>query len=155
MRDRWNDVALVRPHRIHLDHERVVNGVDEVVVQRLNRNRRCKGAKLLPELDARVDNVAHVPASWIGEDAAIAERAGAPFHPSLEPSDHPAIGNPRRGPFTQLLFARDVRARAVPRLHFVAPCVDGRGGIPVVELRTPGPMTHLEAASPTLPVPYV
>jgi hypothetical protein len=93
MRDRGNDVALLRAHRIHLDHERVVNRVDEIVVQRFDGDRWCKRAKLFTELDAGIDDVAHVPPPWIREDAPIAQRASTPFHPSLEPSDHSSVGN--------------------------------------------------------------
>ena len=63
---------------------------DEVVVERLDEHRRRERPELLAELDPRVDDVAHVGAARIGQDAAVAERAGAPLHPALKPADDAA-----------------------------------------------------------------
>ena len=92
VRDRRDDVALLGAHRIDLDHERIVHGADEVLVDRFGEHRRRERPEPLAELDLLVDDVAHVAAPRIGEDAAIAERARAPFHAALEPADDVAVG---------------------------------------------------------------
>src|SRR5207247_3455324 len=73
--------------------------INKIVVDRFFQNRRSEGAEFFSKFDFRVDELAHVRAAGIRQDAAISKGAGAPFHPSLKPSDDVAIGQQaRRGP---------------------------------------------------------
>src|SRR5207237_3800468 len=143
------------PYRVHLDHEGIVDGVDEEVVERFDRDRWRKRPELLTKLDPHVDDVAHVTPAWIREDAAITQRACTPLHASLEPANDVAVRNARGCPLTELLFARDARAYAVPRLDLRAPHVGRRRHRGIVELRAPVAVAHLEATLSTQLVPDV
>src|SRR5439155_7114393 len=95
-----------------------------------------------------IDDVAHVRAAWIGENAAVAERAGAPFHPSLEPPDNSAVGDLPGGPHIE-------RPAIGPRPPLDALLVDRRalavetlGNLTVGEFRTPVAVLEDEIARP-------
>src|SRR5436190_21814842 len=85
--DRRKHCTLLLADRIHLLHERIGHRVNEVLVQRLLQNRGRKWSELLAKLYLGVDQLAHVRAPRVGEDAPIAERSGTPLHASLEPAD--------------------------------------------------------------------
>ena len=65
----------------------------------LFEDRRREGAKDFAVLDAAIQNVLHLRAARIGQNAAIAERARAPFGAALKPADDFSRGDVlRRGP---------------------------------------------------------
>ena len=70
----------------------------EVLRVRLFENRRRERPELFAKLDLRVDDLPHVRAAGIRQDAAIAERPRAPLHPALKPADHLPVGDPLRCP---------------------------------------------------------
>ena len=54
----------------------------------LDQDGRREGAIGLPELDLGVDDVLHVGAARVGQDAPVAQRARSPFEAALGPADH-------------------------------------------------------------------
>src|SRR4051812_22097577 len=104
----------------------------------LLQHRWREGTVRLTEFHLAVDRVLHVRAARIAEDAAVPQRAGAPFHPALIPADGAAFGEERRG------LALDVAdlARLESRRGDGAP----QFGIRI--LRPPIRVLHDEAARP-------
>src|SRR5947208_6397307 len=88
--DGGHHASFVGPNWINLQHEWIGDSADEVLVQRLLRDRRCKRTEPLAKLDAGVDDLTHIRSPRVGDDAAIAECARAPFHASLKPADDSA-----------------------------------------------------------------
>src|SRR5438034_5817159 len=58
-----------------------------VLLNTFHQHRRCERSVGLPELDLCVDDVLHVGAPRIGENAAVAEGPRAPFESPLRPTD--------------------------------------------------------------------
>ena len=99
MRDRRQKVAFLVAERVDLLHERVTSRINKIVVDSFFQDRRSEGAEFFAKFDFCVDELAHVRAARIRQDAAISNGPGAPFHSSLKPSDDVAIGQEaRRGP---------------------------------------------------------
>ena len=93
VRDRRNPLALLRLDLVRLHHERRrVVGL-EILAGGFRQHRRTERAERLAELDAAVENVLHVLAARIGQDAAVPERARSELHPALEPADDLAVGD--------------------------------------------------------------
>src|SRR6185436_3185232 len=107
-----------------------------------------KRTEALAELDPRVDDVAHVGAPRIGDDAAVAERTRAPLHPSLEPADDPAVGNLRGGPVVERRFVVPRAPHAGALGNRGALAVERRHNRAIVERRTPVAVLHHERARP-------
>ena len=99
VRDRGHDGSFLGPNRVDLQHEGIGHGTNKVLVERGLVHRRGKRTEALSELDAGVDDFPHVRAPGVRDDAAVAERARTPLHPSLEPSDDAPVselcGRPR------------------------------------------------------------
>ena len=103
--------------------------------------------ELLAKLDLGVDDLAHVGAPRIGEDAAVAERARAPLHAALEPADD--LSRREMRPPSRRTARR--RRRSSRRSHRRSPSssaarVDRRGDRAVVERRSPVAVRHHEPA---------
>src|SRR5436309_11364612 len=99
VRDRRQKVSFIVSDRKDLLHERVTRGIDKILVDSFFQDRRSEGTEFFAKFDFRVDELAHVRAAGIRQDAAISKGPGAPFHSSLKPSDDVAIGQQaRRGP---------------------------------------------------------
>ncbi len=69
----------------------------EPLADLLQRHGGREGAKCLPHLDHGVDAIAHLRATRIGENAAMAERTRPEFHASAVPGDDPAFRNQAGG----------------------------------------------------------
>ena len=154
MCDRRQHRAFIRPHRIHLLHERVGGCIHEVFVQSFLENGRREGAEFLAELDLGIDEIAHIRATRIGEDAAVTQCARAPFHAPLEPAHHVAVRDEPRGHSADLALIFHVRLHVAPLI--ILPRGNNRaevepriGGSPVAVLHDERPWMaeHL--------VPYV
>ena len=91
--DGWKYRSLLGPNRVYLLHEGVGSSADEIVVHRAFQYRWGERAKLLPELYLEIDDVPHVAASRVSENAAVPKGAGTPFHAPLVPSHDVAIGD--------------------------------------------------------------
>src|SRR5436309_1161626 len=96
VRDRRQKVAFIIADRVDLLHEGVASGIDEIIVDSFFQNRRSEGAEFFAKFNFRIDELAHVRAARIRQDAAISNGPGAPFHSSLKPSDDVAIGQEAR-----------------------------------------------------------
>ncbi len=59
----------------------------------LAQDGRSEGAEGFAALDLLIEDVLHVGAAWIAEDAAIPERARSPLEPALEPADDFALAD--------------------------------------------------------------
>src|SRR4030095_12787465 len=70
-------------------------------------NNRSEWPKGLAKLDLGVDDVFHLRSTRIGQDAAVAEGARAPFEPSLEPADHFLVEQCPDHPLGQLALVLD------------------------------------------------
>src|ERR1700693_2495480 len=93
----------------------------------LERYRGCERPERLTHLDQRVDPITHLGASRVGEDAAMAERAGTELHPPAVPGYDVAIGDQLCGSFgaspgRAVLRDRDpIREGAKRGLHLAGP----------------------------------
>src|SRR5207302_1484533 len=96
-------LALVFADWVHLLHERIRRGIDEVVGNGFFCNRWSKRTELFTELDFGIDQVAHVGTSRVCQNAPIAERSGTPFHPSLKPANDVAVRQQASGSRTSFL----------------------------------------------------
>ena len=93
VRDRRDVGLLGRQNVVHLNHERIRIGLIKVVASRLLQDRRRKRPELLAMLDAGIQDVLHIGAARIGDNAAIAKRPRSPFHPALKPAQHVAVSH--------------------------------------------------------------
>src|ERR1051325_10987497 len=107
MRHRRDDGPFIGLNWVDLYHEGVRDSTRKVLSCRIFQDRRGKRAELLAELDLGIDDLAHVCAARVGQDAAVAKRPRAPLHRSLEPPDDEPLGNPRGRPFATRLFVVD------------------------------------------------
>ena len=64
--------------RCRLEHEGIGIVLIEVVCDRLGENRRGEGPERLAVLDPGIENVLHVDAPGVGQDAAVTQRAWSP-----------------------------------------------------------------------------
>ena len=114
MRGRGNHGALFRAHRIGKGHERRGVRLLEKFAGGFFGDRGRKGAENLAVLDAAVENVLHFRAARIGQNAAIAQRARAPFRRALKPAHDFSVGDvARRSPRQSAVSSscRDFRIR--------------------------------------------
>src|SRR6185436_14233912 len=88
MSDGWNLAAALGTDLVDHQHRRRRVRLFEVVADTFFKYRRSKRAKRLTLLDAVVEDVFHLGASWIDDDRAVAERPWSKLHLSLEPADH-------------------------------------------------------------------
>src|SRR5689334_7886457 len=148
MCNRRDDLTLVRSHGINLNHKRIAPRIDEVVVHRVLQNGGSEWAEFLPELDFRVDDLAHVSPARVGNDTAVAKRASAPLHEPLVPADAAAAGDSLRGPAAQLAVVIDLGYHAT--LLFEIGLAIGKccSRLPVAICRTPVSVFHLEPTRP-------
>ncbi len=79
--------ALVFLGAIDHEHEGGWMGAFKVVGKAVIQNRGGKRTEPFTLLDAGVEDVLHFGVAGVGDDAAVAQSAGAPFHTTLEPSD--------------------------------------------------------------------
>src|SRR5436190_1250769 len=77
-------------------HSRACAGVSTIGSFSLKLVFRSEGAEFFAKFNFRIDELAHVRAARIRQDAAISNGPGAPFHSSLKPSDDVAIGQEAR-----------------------------------------------------------
>src|SRR5437870_2933328 len=96
MRDRRQGRLLVLPYGNDIQHitRRVVpGGVGQLKVffGMLGQYRRSKRTVGLAEFDLGVDDVLHIRVAWVGQDAAVAERARPPLKPCLRPANYLAL----------------------------------------------------------------
>ena len=114
-------VALVRPRPVDENHERRAVVLLVPLAGSLGEDRRRERAKRLAVLDARVEDVLHVVASRVGDDRAVAERARAELHPSLEPAHDLARGDVLGDRAEQRVVVEQLRleARAADRAAVV------------------------------------
>src|SRR5262249_48421601 len=101
-------------HEVRASHSSHV----EIGIRRFRKRRRRKRAKLLAQLDALVDDVAHLRRTGISKDAAVAERAGAEFHAATKPADNLTLRERLSDGLFHLLLAakRDLAAAGVQSL---------------------------------------
>ena len=86
VRGRGNGFSFLGAHRIRLRHERRGIGFLEVFSRGLRENRRSERPEHLPVLDPGVQNILHIRAARIGDDAAISPAREVPTPPALETS---------------------------------------------------------------------
>src|SRR5580704_15734782 len=67
-------------------------------------DRGREGAEDFPVLDASVQNFFHFGAARVGDDAAVAERAGAPFGAALIPAENFSFGDDAGGAAEEFFF---------------------------------------------------
>src|SRR5437667_12509937 len=91
MGDGRQQVTFVFANRIDLLHEWIRGGIDKIIRYGAFQNRGSKGAEPFSQFDLLIDEIAHVRASRIGKDTAIAQGASAPLHSALKPPDHIAF----------------------------------------------------------------
>ena len=84
----------------------------------------------------------------IGEDAAVAERAGAPLHPALEPADDLALGEALGGPAAERLVVAELGDAQPCRAELGATRVERPPHGRVAERRPPVAVVHDEAPGP-------
>src|SRR5271170_49533 len=96
-----------------------------------------KGAKRFAAFDLEVEDVAHLFAARVAEDAAIAERARPPFHPSLEPAHHSAAGNLRRRQTIQVIFVFNFADPATTSRQLHRAFMNRCANLTFTELRAP------------------
>src|SRR5512132_3114053 len=109
----------------------------EILSDPLLQPRRREAMERFTLLDARIEDVLHVGASWIDHDAAVAERSRPEFHPTLEPPHDLSIGDGacRCFRYTLGLQPRRAQTRIADRLLDLA-VTEFRSGIGV--LHVPG-----------------
>ena len=109
--------ALVLADLVDLEHERhVVVGL-EPVGDALAQDRGREGAERLAALDLVVEDVLHVGPARVAQDRAVAERARAPLHATLEPADDLAVGDAQGGQAAELVGIFDPADRAAGGLE--------------------------------------
>src|SRR5205823_1477938 len=96
-----------------------------------------------------VDDLAHVRAAWVRENAAIAERARAPLLAALEPSNDPAAGDLIGRPGIECLLVSPRTPCAACVFEVCAPAIEGTRHVALAEFRTPVPMLHHEFPGPS------
>src|SRR5260370_377869 len=84
----------------------------KVIAGTLRQDGGAERPEWLAILDAAVQDILHVVAARVGEDATIAEGARTEFHASLEPSDHLPLSNLIRRAGDQLILIQLVPACA-------------------------------------------
>src|SRR5436305_2115685 len=104
MRRSANLRTLFRAYRVCEGHERRRMRFLKPIADCLRQNRRRKGPKNLPVLDASVENLLHIRTARISHDAAISQRSRAPLSAPLKPTQNFPIGNDRRSAMAELLF---------------------------------------------------
>src|SRR5262249_26118169 len=129
-------------------HERIRHRADEELAQRFLEHRRSERPEALTELDPRVDDVAHVRPPRVGDDAAVAEGTGTPFHAALEPADDAAVGDLHRGPLVERLRTAPLAAQAPSLVDRGTLRLERVGNRAIVERRSPVAVAHDEAARP-------
>src|SRR5579862_7889615 len=65
----------------------------EVLMLVVSHDRRRKGTKPFPVLDASIEDVFHVGQSGMGNDRAVAKGTWPPFHAALKPSNNVPSGD--------------------------------------------------------------
>src|SRR5579864_9111686 len=81
-----DSAALIGLDVVRLDHERRGLAGREVIAGGLREDRRAERAKCFAMLNAAVQNIFHLYAARVGQDAAVAERARSKLHASLKPA---------------------------------------------------------------------
>jgi hypothetical protein len=89
----WNPVALLGSNFICRDHEGRWVIRFEVLSNAVGENGGAERAEGLAVLDPAIQNVLHVIAAWVGQDAPVPQRTRAEFHPSLKPADDLTLGD--------------------------------------------------------------
>ena len=79
-------------HRLGDQHEGRVFLAFEYLFRPLRQNDRREGAERLAMFYAAVQDVLHLGLARVGEQAAVAERAGPEFGAALKPADHALFG---------------------------------------------------------------
>src|ERR1700723_2508595 len=113
----------------------------EVFAGRFFEDRRREGPEGLAVFDAAIQNFFHFRPPRIGQNAALAQRARAPFDAALKPSQNFSLGDMPRGGLNERSFFQladlNVVARTPEFFHRAANFLG-------IELRTPPGMIHHE-----------
>ena len=107
MGHRRNELPFFFPDLKYLHHER--NGV--VLLKPFGYGLFKNGGRERPErfpaLDLGIEDCLHVGAAGIAHDRPVAERARAPFHAPLKPTDDLAVGNRSGGAVAKFRLVRN------------------------------------------------
>src|SRR5262249_25118422 len=113
--------------------------------RRLREDRRGQRPKLLAKLNLGVDDLAHVRPTGVGQDTAVPQGAGPPFHPPLKPADNLPRGDLLGRPPAELPFILDLARHASLR-QLLPPHPQLPTNLFARELRPPIAVLHDEAA---------
>src|ERR1039457_1634193 len=91
----------------------------KVVSDTLFKNRRSKGAKGLALLDPSIQDVLHLGAARVDDDAPIAESPWPKLHPALEPTHDLPISDSLRCCLCELRVAQFAPIKTAPSHHTV------------------------------------
>ena len=91
----------------------------EIVSDALFKDRRSKRAKGLALLDPSIQDVLHLSATRVDDDAAIAESPRPKLHPALEPTNDLPISDSLRRCLRELTVAQFTPLKIAPSHHTV------------------------------------
>ena len=144
MRGRGDHGAFFRTHVVSESHERRRMSFLEKLAGGFLENGGREGTESFAMFDAAIQHVFHFGAARIGENAALAKRARAPFDAALKPAEDFALGDVARGDAQQSSFIE-----VLGDLHVVTArreFLHGGANLHRRKLRAPSGVVHHEFA---------